>query len=629
MHFVPYRSRSQLHKSPCGAAAARQEITLRVILPRTLCCRGVSLCWGDFDGAWEEQRPFAWEGMEGCGEEWWRLCFTAPEPGLFRYRFIFQSDCGGGLIGNGGQGVGCLEADGFWQLTVFDPLHSLPDWVPGGVMYQIFPDRFCACGQEKKGVPAERRLRVDWGGEPEWSPDAQGNITQYDFFGGDLKGIAQKLDYLEELGVTCLYLNPIFAAQSNHRYDTADYLQIDPLLGDGADFRSLCAAAHERGIRILLDGVFSHTGADSVYFNREHRYASTGAYESKDSPYYAWYQFRRWPEDYACWWGIRILPELNEENKEVLAFFTGEDGVVRHWLREGADGWRLDVADELPDRFLERLYAAARKEKPEALVLGEVWEDASRKWSNGGRRRFLLGGQMDSVMNYPLANAVLRFALERDAAQLSETVLAQLEHYPPAAIASLMNHIGTHDTLRALTRLGGEMPDSGPRGKWSGKRLAPQALEQARQRLKLCAALQFTLPGNPCVYYGDEAGLQGHMDPFNRGCFPWGKEDAELLAWYRALGKLRRAYTAFRGISFALVSAALGCVAYLRPAICAREPSILVIANANEHPITYNLPPHLHGAALLLGGGSAAETSVFLDAASAAILSVDAYTIPQ
>ena len=594
MHFVPYRSRSPLHKSPFGAVAAGEALTLRVILPRHMRCRGVALRWGDYDGAWESGLPFQWEGMEGDDEEWWQCRLAIQEPGLYRYKFAYDSDCGGGWIGDEGQGVGSLGQGGWFRLTVYDAAQRLPDWVPGGVLYQIFPDRFYSSGKEKEGLPEERVLRPDWHGQPQWNPDEQGKITQYDFFGGDLPGIAEKLSYLKGLGVTCVYLNPIFLAQSNHRYDTSNYFRIDPLLGTEQDFSRLCDQAHELGMRIILDGVFSHTGADSGYFR--------AAQASKESPYYEWYTFNQWPEDYACWWGIDILPELKEDHPGVLEFFAGENGVARHWLRQGADGWRIDVADELPDVFLDRLFEACARENPEAYLLGEVWEDASRKWSHGGRRRFLLGGQMHSVMNYPLANAILRFAREAAAEQLAEVILSQLEHYPPCAVAGLMNHIGTHDTPRALTRLlnGRESPG------YAGGRPSPAQLASAHRRLKLCAALQYTLPGNPCVYYGDEAGLRGAQDPFNRACYPWGREDGELLSYYRALGGMRTAHrAAFSGTEFRLLSAALGCIAFLRN-------NILVIANANGHSISYDLPPDLNGGAVEVE----AQAAVILEVAS-------------
>ena len=567
MEFIPYRSREELHKYPFGALAAGREMILRVVLPRAVCCRGLRLQWGDYDGAWETLEPFHWEGMQGEHEEWWQCCLSVREPGLFRYQFVYDSDFGGGVIGHAGRGIGLIGEGGFWQLTVYDPALRLPEDLRGGVLYQIFPDRFCASGTPKRDVPAGRVLREDWGAAPQWEPDEAGRITKYDFFGGDLRGIAQKLDYLVSLGVTCIYLNPIFAAESNHRYDTADYMRIDPLLGDEHDFKLLCEQAHARGIRVILDGVFSHTGKRSLYFE--------SAQASEDSPYYDWYSFDKWPDDYACWWGIDILPELREDHPAVLEFFTGEGGVVRHWLALGADGWRLDVADELPDVFLDQLFKAALEERPDAYILGEVWEDASCKFSHGGRRRFLLGKQMHSVMNYPLANAILRFVRKRQAEQLAEVVLNQLEHYPPCAIDGLMNHIGTHDTPRVLNRL----VSDGELGRVDVQ-LSQEQYAVAAKRLKLCAALQYTLPGNPCVYYGDEAGLQGAMDPFNRACYPWGQEDEDLLAYYRHLGALRRER---RLGEFRLISAAMGCVAYSRG-------SVIVIANANAHGITYTLP---------------------------------------
>ena len=601
MH-IPYRSRSKLHKFPSGAIKAGEELTLRVVLPRVLQCRGVAMQWGDYDGAWEQTQAFFWEGMQGEHEEWWQCRVTIPEPGLYRYRFVYESDHGSGVIGNEGGGVGMIGQGVRWQLTVYDPAFVLPTWVPGGVLYQIFPDRFFDSGQEKSEVPTGRVLRSDWHGAPQWQPDEAGRITQYDFFGGDLAGIAQKLDYLQSLGVTCIYLNPIFAAESNHRYDTADYMQIDPLLGDEEDFRQLCAQAKQRGIHVILDGVFSHTGKRSVYFE--------SAQASQDSPYYNWYSFDHWPNGYASWWGIDILPELQEKHPAVLDFFTGEQGVVRHWLRAGAAGWRLDVADELPDVFLDRLFAAAKAEDPESYVLGEVWEDASNKHSHGGRRRFLLGRQMHSVMNYPLANAILQFARHCKAEQLAEVVESQRENYPPVAIQGLMNHIGTHDTPRALNRL----VSDGEIGR-EDVQIPQEALAVARRRLELCAALQYTLPGNPCVYYGDEAGLTGAMDPFNRACYPWGHEDEELLSHYRTLGQLRQNYSALASGEIQMISAALGCIAYQRPG----RPALVVIANANPHAIRYTLPQEYQGVKPLFGG-QINGCEVAIEAESACVL---------
>ncbi len=255
------------------------------------------------------------------------------------------------------------------------------------MIYQIFPDRFAGSGKAKTDVPDDRVLRTDWGGEPNWRPTKDGKVLNNDFFGGDLAGITEKLPYLASLGVTCLYLNPIFEASSNHRYDTGNYERIDPLLGTDDDLRALCEKANEHGISVILDGVFSHTGDDSKYFNKYGRYDSLGAYQSKESSYYSWYKFDKWPNKYDSWWGIDILPEVQEDEPSYIEYITGENGIARRWLRCGIRGWRLDVADELPDAFLDAFRAAVKSETPDALILGEVWEDASNKTSYGERRR--------------------------------------------------------------------------------------------------------------------------------------------------------------------------------------------------------------------------------------------------
>ncbi|MFR2345283.1 MAG: glycoside hydrolase family 13 protein, partial [Acutalibacteraceae bacterium] len=430
-----------------------------------------------------------------------------------------------------------------WQLTVYAADFKTPDWLAGGVLYQIFPDRFCSSGEKKQDVPYGRTMHGDWYEQPEWRPNAAGEITNSDFFGGDLKGIEQKLGYLESLGVTCIYLNPIFESHSNHRYDTANYEKIDPLLGTEADFRALCTAAKARGIRILLDGVFSHTGSDSIYFNREGRYGDGGAYRSQQSPYYPWYSFRRWPDDYECWWNFITLPNVREGNPAYDAYINGESGIIRRWLKAGAAGWRLDVADELPDCFIDSLNRAVKGFDENALVLGEVWEDASNKTAYGVRRRYLMGGQLDSVMNYPFRDAILGFLCGAHASLMMDRIETIVENYPPQVLDILMNHIGTHDTERALTVLGGE--PAGERGRaWqSAQRMTPDQRETALERLRLASLLQFMLPGVPCIYYGDEAGMEGYRDPFNRACYPWGREEEDLLAWYRYIALLRREHS--------------------------------------------------------------------------------------
>ena len=590
MAFLPFHSRDLFFKSKFGAVKTGEKLRFRLLLPRSFCV-SASFFVLTKDGEDPVAHGMYWAGMHGDTQEIWDLEIALPERGLYFYHFEYDSAWGRGAIYCIGDGAGAVAnavtPQNDWQLTVYDANYQTPDWLKGGVMYQIFPDRFYNSGKPKKNVPADRILRTDTENQPYWRPNKDGKVLNNDYFGGDLAGITEKLPYLQSLGVTCIYLNPIFEAHANHRYNTADYLKIDPLLGDEADFKTLCETAKKFGIRVILDGVFSHTGDDSLYFNRAGRYKTLGAYNSEKSPYYPWYTFFDYPDSYKSWWGFETLPEVNEESPEYLEFITGENGVVKKWLRLGAAGWRLDVADELPDAFLDALCASAKAEKADALVLGEVWEDATNKWAYGERRRYLLGGQLDSVMNYPFANAILNFARNGIAEGFAHAVTDIVENYPKPALDCMMNHIGTHDTERAITKIMGESAEGRDR-EWQSRRiLSAGDYEKGVTLLKLTAVLQFTLPGVPCIYYGDEAGLQGYKDPFNRGCYPWGRENQDLIAFYQTLGALRGSLDCLKTGELHFVSAVLGCVAYEREG---DSDGILVIANRNEQEITYNLP---------------------------------------
>ena len=539
-----FHSRNPIYRNPTGAVQAHTNIHFKLLVPREFRCSAARLMVGEEFTKQVKTLGLFWCGMNGEDHEWWECDFTPEQSGLYFYRF--EIDTWRGTLGitsrfGGESGIdefGAPEGE-CWQLTVFESQYQTPDWLSGGIMYQIFPDRFYRSGTTKYNVPQDRYLHQRWGSQPEWRPNHQGEITNSDYFGGDLEGIIQKLDYLQSLGITCIYLNPIFEAHSNHRYDTADYTKVDPLLGSKEDFKRLCKEANKRGIHIMLDGVFNHTGSDSIYFNRKGRYQTLGAYQSQESPYYDWYQFYQWPEQYACWWNFETLPNVNETNETYNAYINGTDGVIQTWLKAGADGWRLDVADELPDLFLDDITKAAKQVKPTSMILGEVWEDASNKMAYGQRRRYLLGKQLDSVMNYPFREAIIGFLTGKNPAEMMELIMTVLEHYPPSAIHLLMNHIGTHDTERILTVLGGE-PLNGRDREWQSRtKLSQEQRSRGLSLLKLASLMQYTLPGIPCVYYGDEAGMEGYRDPFNRGCFPWGHEDAELVSWYRSLGKIR------------------------------------------------------------------------------------------
>lgn len=592
-----YSSRNKFYKSKFGAIAAGDSLRLCILMPRAFGVRSARLMLKK-DGEEFVSHPLYWAGMNGDDKEIWDITFSLPSVGLYWYYFEYSSDFGDSTVKNIGHGIGGLNIGEDWQLTVYKPSFETPDWLKGGIIYQIFPDRFYFSGKKKKNVPADRIIRFDWGNEPEWMPDKNGKVLNNDYFCGDLKGIEEKLGYLNELGVTCIYLNPIFEAHSNHRYNTADYMKIDPLLGTQEDFVSLCKAAEKQGIKIILDGVFSHTGDDSVYFNKYSRYDSVGAYNSKKSPCYKWYKFNKWRDDYESWWGFETLPEVREENKDYQKFITGKNGVVEKWLNLGASGFRLDVADELPDCFIDVFRKNVKEIKKDTVIIGEVWEDATNKESYGFRRRYLLGKQLDSVMNYPFADAIIDFSRYGNAESFMESVMSVAENYPKQSLDIIMNHIGTHDTERAITKIVGLSCENHGR-QWQSKQTLTKAeYTHGVKLLKLAAAVQFTLPGVPSVYYGDEAGMQGYKDPFNRGCFPWGKENEDLVDYYKFLATVRKETPAFMNGEINFVSSTLSCVAYER---VSENSRILIIANKNNFEISYVLPTGWFGAREIQG----------------------------
>ncbi len=542
-HETIYASRDTRCKEPFGAAAAGQTIRFSVFPPREQYLREV-VFYIAADGQEPQPYPMVWDGLFGAYDRY-TVEFTPETPDLYWYYFSVTDKARQTVYicrGAGSVGYESPQPENHYQLTVYDGSYAVADWFGKGITYNIFPDRFC-----RTEIPADtgyrdtRVVHENWNETPVYQPNENGEILNNDFFGGSLRGVLSKLDYLQSLHVQTIYFNPIFEAYSNHRYDTGNYKCIDPMMGTEEDFKTLCAEAKKRGMRVVLDGVFSHNGYDSLYFNARGHYDSVGAFQSKESPYYPWYDFSNWPNQYASWWGIYTLPQVNELNEAYLGYIVeDEDSVIRRWLRLGASGWRLDVADELPDAFIAKLNAAARREKADALVVGEVWEDASNKVSYSVRRRYFQGGELDSVMNYPLRDGILSFLGGAPAHDFAEKMECLRENYPRAVFYNLMNIIGTHDTPRALTVMGAKPEDwSGSRQHRAATRLMGDALIAARKKLFLAAVIQFTMPGSPTIYYGDEAGVQGFEDPFNRRTYPWGGEDGSLLAFYRRLSAIR------------------------------------------------------------------------------------------
>lgn len=528
--FPVFDPRDAACKSPFGAVACGAEVSFTLRDGDYYACE--LLVHREFAGVDEVcPLPPAEGGFSGI--------YTAPqEPDLCWYAFRFTR-ADGSTVCYGRSGWCGQDALVRWQLTVYEDTPT-PAWFGQGVTYQIFPDRFRRTSvPDVGGMVGRRWVHDNWSDQPVFLPDEQGQITNRDFFGGSLAGITEKLDYLKSLSVSTIYLNPIFEADSNHRYNTADYHAIDPMLGSEEDFRTLCREAHARDIRIILDGVFNHTGSNSRYFNAEGFYPEPGAAQSTESPYFSWYSFHPWPTDYDAWWGVHTLPAVNEEQPDYRRFIISDkDSVVRHWLRDGADGWRLDVADELPDDFIAAIRDAIQAEKPNGYLLGEVWEDGSNKIAYSRRRRYLLGRETHGLMNYPFRKALLAWLGGGDAAAFRDDMETIRENYPPAAFYGAMNFLGTHDTPRILTLLGVERTPE-DKGQRAAYRLSPAELARGQRKLRLAAMLLYSFPGSPTLYYGDEAGMQGFEDPLNRGTYPWGSEDGSLLAFFRRLGQLR------------------------------------------------------------------------------------------
>lgn len=569
--FVYYNSRSEVFKFPYGAIKTGEELTLSLSISRRMAPRRVILLFGR-DGESYKEYPMRWEHTEN-GRDDYRVRLTPEGLGLYTYAFRIETAISTvyyGAVRDGRGGEGILRDDGFipYYVTVYDALWNPPAWYGNGITYQIFPDRFAVSGEIPQ-IPG-RRIVADRKALPEKTVFRNGDVPNNYFYGGNLRGIIDSLPYLASLGVGNLYLNPIFLSESNHRYDTSDYMQIDPMLGNEDDFTELCRKAGDMGMRVVLDGVFNHTGDNSVYFNKFGCYPSVGACQGEASPYYSWFRFRKFPDEYDCWWNIRIMPSYDKSNPDFRAFVCR---VVRKWLKLGASGWRLDVADELPDDLIAEIKKAAVETKPDALLLGEVWEDASIKIAYDVRRQYFLGKELDGVMNYPFRTAILNYLLHGDAEGFREMSESQSENYPYPAQRSLMNFLGTHDTVRILSALGGYEKAPEELKERAQYRLLPEERKLAEERLRLAAMLLFTYLGSPTIYYGDEGGMEGLEDPFNRAFYHREEARPSLLRYYRKLAQVRRENTAF---------------STLRPIFCEAAGARLVMTWGEEYMLMMN-----------------------------------------
>lgn len=409
-----------------------------------------------------------------------------------------------------------------YQITVHEDF-EIPSWYKEGIMYNIFVDRFNNGNRNKKPSNPKKNSFIysNWSDTPMYIKDTNGEIIRWDFHGGNLRGIIDKLPYLSKIGVSIIYLSPIFESSSNHKYTTGDYKTIDPMFGDEEILKELIEKANKIGINIILDGVFSHTGADSKYFNKFGNYDELGAYQSKDSKYSSWYTFNEFPNDYKCWWGIKDLPNVNELDKNYMDYIIyDEDSVINKWTSMGIKGWRLDVADELPTKFIKELRKELKKNDPQSILVGEVWEDASNKISYNERRNYFVGDQLDSVMGYPFRENIVSFLKGNiTSRQLNNKFMTIKENYPKESFKANLNLISSHDVTRIKTELNYD-----------------------EAKIRLAVATQMTFEGVPYIYYGDEAGLCGGTDPDNRKTYPWKNEDEDMIEFYKESINTRKKY---------------------------------------------------------------------------------------
>ena len=531
-----------------GAFSLKKELCLSLLIPRALGITYPTLRLAR-DGEAATEYPMDFSGIELDLDRFEitldlsKLCGN-EQSGLFYYDFIFplgEKTYFSETFDNLGLELSENEGSKF-RLLVYEEGFDTPKWFRGGIMYHIFVDRF-AKGSFSAPLREDAFFNEDWeNGIPQYGEYPGAFVENNVFFGGNLIGIKEKLPYLKTLGVTVIYLSPIFKAYSNHKYDTGDYMQVDEMFGGDEALLSLISEAEKNGMKIILDGVFNHTGDDSKYFNKYGKYEDLGAYQSKESEYYNWYHWKEHPDRYESWWGIPILPKLNLENESCRNYFVyGEDSVVGKYTKMGIGGIRLDVADELTDDFLEGLRKTTKElSGGRSVIIGEVWENAADKIAYGKRRKYFRGKQLDSVMNYPFRSAAVGFLTNGDSALLACALTELYASYPKCVCDSLMNILGTHDTERILTVLGGEDNYDKTNAELARIKMDEETKKKAVKLLKIGSVLQYTVYGIPSVFYGDEAGLEGYRDPFCRMPFPWGKENSELLSHYTALGKIRR-----------------------------------------------------------------------------------------
>lgn len=482
---------------------------------------------------------------------------------IYNNEIIYYGNNEDELGGIGKQYVGNPKT---YQLTVYKE-RKVPSWYKEGIIYQIFVDRFCNGNDDGKINNPKRNSFIygNWDDDPMYIKDEHGNVVRWDFYGGNLRGIIKKLSYIKSLGASIIYMNPIFEAISCHKYDTGDYEKIDEMFGTEEDFKALCYEAKKLDMKIILDGVFSHTGSDSKYFNKYGNYDTLGAYQSKESRYYNWYRFNEYPDKYECWWGFNNQPNIDELNEDYINYIVKDNkSIISKWMNLGAYGWRLDVADELPDEFIKIIKDKMLNVNNDSVLIGEVWEDASNKVSYSKRREYFFGDELDSVTNYPLRDVIIKCLTGSISTKyFAKRIMSLYENYPIENFYSNINLLGNHDTERIFTML-----------------------EEDKELLKLAIAIQMTIPGVPLIYYGDEVGLTGGKDPYNRKTYPWKSPNTEILDIYKRLIGIRNNEEVLKKGDFKFIDNTEGLIIYKRMYM---RDMITIIINPYNKKIDYKL----------------------------------------
>ena len=547
------------HGEKNGSSSAfeiSEAAKIRILLPRLL--GAVSVSVRIFCESLDREIGYLSAEWSDYKKEYdvYEVHFDPCEIGVGLYFFMVEIDtqigrlygykCGNALVFSPDYSKNAL-----YQLSVSDFKYRKSNDKLGGIIYHIFVDRFNK-GGEVKPKPGTV-IDDDWRTIPEYPLYPGAPLKNNHFYGGTLWGITEKLDYFKSLGVNTLYLSPIFDAASNHKYDTGDYMSIDSMFGGEEAFLDLLAKAKEKGIGIILDGVFNHTGSDSLYFNREGHYDSVGAYQSPMSEYFTWYDFQDFPNKYTSWWGIDILPRIHPDKPSCRKYFIGKGGVIEKYARLGIDGFRLDVADELSDDFIAEIKKKLNRHNKESVLYGEVWEDGSNKIAYDVRKRYYLGNELDGVMNYPVRKGIIEYLTTYNPGALAYALTDVVDNAPKRIRDMQMNLLGTHDTERILTVLGGERSDGRSNEYLSKKKMNDLERGTAKRRLRMAYVILATIPGIPAIFYGDEAGLEGYHDPFNRLPYPWGREDHNLINYFRKIGSIRRENEVYKEGEFKLL----------------------------------------------------------------------------